>query len=67
MWSAIVALLVEMFRFLKLKAEQAAAADDQELGELRQKERQREADADTLDRVRRARPDSVSDDEAFGG
>ena len=61
-----VALFNHILAALRAFADWVRSTKDIELGELREKERQRESDVAIRDAIDRANPDSVSDDEAFG-
>lgn len=62
-WAKIALAVLDLFRWLARAFERHKA---EEAGRIKEAERQREASDDTLRRVDGARPDSVSDDEAFG-
>ena len=63
LWAKLIATILGLFRSFMDYAE---ARRNEELGELREKERQRESDVAIRDAIDRANPDSLSDDEAFG-
>jgi hypothetical protein len=63
LWAKLIATLAGLIRSFMDYVE---ARRNEELGELREKERQRESDDAIRDAIDRAKPDSVSDDEAFG-
>jgi hypothetical protein len=62
-WVALFNRLLAAFRAF---ADWVRSAKDIELGTLREKGRQRESDVAIRDAIDRAKPDRVSDDEAFG-
>ena len=62
-WAKLIAAIVGLIRSF---VDYAEARRNEELGRLREQERQRENDKAVRDAIDRASPDSVSDDEAFG-
>jgi hypothetical protein len=62
-WAAIIKAVLDFLNglFLSIRSQK-----DEELGRLREAQRNAEIDNATIDAVRRADPDSVSDGEAFG-
>jgi hypothetical protein len=63
-WAAVVKAILDLLNSIFLNSDRRK---HQELGKLQEAQRNAEIENELYDRVRRASPDSVSDDEAFGG
>ena len=63
-WAAVIKAILDLLNNIFLSSDRRK---HQELGRLQEAQRNAEIENDLYDRVRRASPDSLSDNEAFGG